>query len=91
MNEQLKELSLQAGGGHYPTINPQLQEAFAHLIIKECITAVYNTDRAHAYTTFDKDQIDSTIERSVASIIKHFDLPNAYNKPHQPYKNLASK
>jgi hypothetical protein len=36
MNELLKRLSLEAGGSHYPNINPELQKKFAELIILEC-------------------------------------------------------
>jgi len=37
MNERFKQLSLMAGGSHYPSINPDLQQLFGELIIKECI------------------------------------------------------
>jgi hypothetical protein len=37
MNEVFKRLSLEAGGSHYPTINPNLQQRFGELIVKECI------------------------------------------------------
>jgi hypothetical protein len=37
MNQVLKNLSLQAGGTHYPSINPKMQEAFANLILNQCI------------------------------------------------------
>lgn len=36
MNQVLKEMSLQAGGSHYPGINPHLQEAFAKIIVEKC-------------------------------------------------------
>lgn len=39
MNEIFKQLSLQAGGSHYPTINPALQQKFAELVIKETLKA----------------------------------------------------
>ena len=32
----LHNFSLQAGGSHYPTINPKMQEAFAKMIIETC-------------------------------------------------------
>ena len=32
--ELLKKLQLQAGGSHYPDINPQIQELFAKLIVE---------------------------------------------------------
>jgi hypothetical protein len=37
MNERFKQLSLEAGGSHYPTINPQMQQRFGELIVAECI------------------------------------------------------
>lgn len=37
MNKIFKQLSLEAGGSHYPTINPDLQQRFGELIVKECI------------------------------------------------------
>jgi hypothetical protein len=37
MNERFKQLSLEAGGSHYPTINPQMQQRFGELIVEECI------------------------------------------------------
>jgi hypothetical protein len=36
MNPVLKNLSLRAGGAHYPSINPATQEAFAKMIIETC-------------------------------------------------------
>jgi hypothetical protein len=38
--ELLKKLQLQAGGSHYPDINPQIQELFAKLIVEECLTQI---------------------------------------------------
>jgi hypothetical protein len=36
MNKQIKELALQAGGSHYPTVNSRQLEKFAELLINEC-------------------------------------------------------
>jgi len=36
--ELLKKLQMEAGGSHYPDINPDLQAKFAELIVAECIT-----------------------------------------------------
>lgn len=71
--ELLKKFQLQAGGSHYPSINPDMQLSFAQQIVKECIDAVRNTDTRHAYTTFDKGLIDATVERSIKSIKERFD------------------
>jgi hypothetical protein len=35
--ELLRKLQLQAGGSHYPDINPQIQAKFAELIVRECM------------------------------------------------------
>jgi len=41
MNQELlKRLQLQAGGSHYPDINPDLQAKFAELIVRECVEQV---------------------------------------------------
>lgn len=74
MNEKLKELSLEAGGSHYPSVNPKLQEAFARLIINECIDAIRTANRHQAYTTYDLGTVESTIEKSVKAIQDRFSL-----------------
>lgn len=78
MNKLLKELSLQAGGAHYPEINPQLQSAFAKMIIKECIKAVQRTDRGLARTSYDHSVVEGTIQQSIKSINEHFGLKNEH-------------
>jgi hypothetical protein len=37
MNQRFQQLSLMAGGSHYPTVNPDLQQRFGELIVQECI------------------------------------------------------
>lgn len=39
--ELLKKLQLQAGGSHYPDINPEIQAKFAELIVRECADVAY--------------------------------------------------
>jgi hypothetical protein len=74
MNKDLiKKFQLQAGGSHYPSINPDMQLSFARQIVEECIDAVRNTDTRHAHTTFDKGLIEATVERSIKSIKERFD------------------
>ena len=36
MNERIKEIALQAGGSHYPTVGGKTLEKFAELLIREC-------------------------------------------------------
>lgn len=74
MNKLLHDLSLQAGGAHYPEINTQMQEEFAKLIINECIKAVQRTDRKLAHTTYDGSVVEGTIQLSIKSIKEHFNL-----------------
>lgn len=38
------------------------------LVVAECIDAVKQTPRHHAYTTYDLAMVEATIERSVESI-----------------------
>lgn len=73
--ELLTEFQLQAGGSHYPSINPKMQEVFARLIVEECVKAVDSADlRAFVKTTFDKSQADGVIDSVKKSIIKRFEL-----------------
>jgi hypothetical protein len=36
MNERIKEIALQAGGSHYPTVGGKTLEKFAELLVREC-------------------------------------------------------
>ncbi len=40
MNEKIKELALQAGGSHYPEVNPMQLEKFAKYIAEECMNII---------------------------------------------------
>ena len=78
MNEKIDDLLYQSGitaQGCWDEMDEYNREAilrFGKLVIAECISAVQDTDTRHAYTTYDKDIIDSTIERSVKSIKERF-------------------
>lgn len=82
--ELLKQFQLQAGGSHYPEINPQMQEAFARLIVQECIDAVRNTKRQHANTTFDLNMVETTIAKSINAIEERFQYRD-FQTPPKPY------
>ena len=78
MTEKIYDLALEVLKD-YPTLESWTfsrieLEKFAVLIVEECITAVKNTDITHAYTTYDKQLIEATVERSVKSIKQHFEL-----------------
>lgn len=49
----------------------RLQE-YGELIVQECLRAIDETPRTHAYTTFDLSLVDATIAKSKESIINHF-------------------
>jgi hypothetical protein len=36
MNENIRQLALEAGGSHYPSVNTKQLEYFAKLIVQEC-------------------------------------------------------
>lgn len=73
MNEKLKQLIEQVGtdsSGKWMRIDQV--ENFYELITHECLTALDNTNQHHAYTTFDKDLIQTTINKSKIAIKNHF-------------------
>ena len=40
MNPIIKQLALEAGGSHYPEVNPVQLQKFAELIVRECAALV---------------------------------------------------
>jgi 2C-methyl-D-erythritol 2,4-cyclodiphosphate synthase len=85
MNNVLEEISLQAGGSHYPTINPRMQEAFARIIIAKCVDIVKQAGTHCAHTTFDLGIVECTREEIAAAICEHFqvhphDILNVHNR-----------
>ena len=63
MHPILHNFSLQAGGSHYPTVNPAMQEAFAKMIIEKC-AELASQPSSHPYNSY-------------ADMIRaHFGLPN---------------
>ena len=51
MHPTLHNFSLQAGGSHYPTINPAMQEAFANMIIEKC-AELASQPSSHPYNSY---------------------------------------
>ena len=72
--ETLKEFQLQAGGAHYHTINPQMQEAFARMLITECINQIKEQPRGIALTTFQDGIVKGVQERCIQGICEKFGL-----------------
>ena len=74
-NELLKEFQLLAGGSHYPTINPDMQAAFAEKIVKYCIDLVENAElQDMVFTTYQKDFAQGVKERIAQQIREHFNV-----------------
>lgn len=76
MREKVKLLAEAAGFSS--TYEIDRLEKFYELIVNGCIVAVENTDRRHAYTTYDYGLIGGTIERSIEQICKDMDVPRKY-------------
>jgi replication initiation and membrane attachment protein DnaB len=76
MNERVEKLAELCGFRPSPSIYDRNQsfdiEKFAELIVKECLTAIDNTDTTHIYTTFDQSMVMGTIEKSKKAIKEHF-------------------
>ena len=74
MKEKIREIALQAGGAHYPEVGGELLQKFADLLLQEAITVVANTPKHCAFTTFQESIVECTIEKSVETLKKHFDI-----------------
>lgn len=73
MNEKLKQLIEQVGtdsSGKWMRIDQA--EKLVRLVLEESLSAIDNTDKRHAYTTFDKGLIESTIGKSKQAVKEHF-------------------
>ena len=93
--ETLKEFQLQAGGSHYPGINPDMQAAFAKLILEECIKLIKEAPRGMALTTFQEGIVEGTQERCLKAICQKFGLNydqyRIQSKLHQNYSPGRSR
>ena len=77
MNERIKKIITDTGtdcSGKWMTV--ENVESIASTVVNECITAVQNTPKHCAYTTFQEGIVDCTVEMSVQSIKQHFNLNN---------------
>lgn len=79
MNEKVKHI-MEEVGLHTDPLNKEVTDKeldfFAMAIVEACIDAVKQTDIRHAYTTFDKNLIDATINKSINSIKQTFGMPH---------------
>ena len=72
MNEIFKKLSLEAGGSHYPTINPQLQQQFGEAIVKQILARI----EKEIELAYDQDEpyAAATLEALAIEILDDFDM-----------------
>lgn len=72
MHPTLHKFSLEAGGSHYPSINPKMQESFAKLIVAECIKlAEADEDR---YLEMGEPDLALAMQNYQAMIKQHFGI-----------------
>jgi hypothetical protein len=72
MNETFKQLSLLAGGAHYPTINPNLQQQFGELIVRKIVERI----EAETNLAWEQNEIYAGAALSSLSlqILEDFDM-----------------
>lgn len=73
MNEKLKHLIEQVGtdsSGKWMRIDQA--EKLVRLVLEESLSAIDNTDKRHAYTTYDLGNIEATIHKSKEAVRNHF-------------------
>ncbi len=75
MNEKFSQLSLMAGGSHYPTINPDLQQRFGESIVQQiCGIVIKAIDAA---IDSNKTELAQSLQTVHDQILAEFDLaPN---------------
>jgi hypothetical protein len=62
MNERIRELSLAAGGSHYPSIMPELQQRFAELIVQECVR-YFNEDYQRDFDSLWREDLSKGMKK----------------------------
>ena len=72
MNETFKQLSLLAGGAHYPTINPDLQQQFGELIVRKIVERI----EAEMNLAWDQNETyaGATLSALALTILDDFDM-----------------
>ena len=86
MNEKFRELVKKAGGISHdedgnelaPMLVGHQLEKFAELLFQECVDAVENTPTHCAYTTFQLEIVECTIDKSVETLYNHFNKQRTY-------------
>ena len=70
--ELLTKFQLQAGGSHYPGINPQIQEIFARLIVQECIDCIRGAGLTDEVAVRNGLGFNDGLAEAVINVQKHF-------------------
>lgn len=72
MNEKFKQLSLMAGGAHYPTINPNMQQQFGELIVRKIVERI----EAEMNLAWEQEEVyaGATLSALVLTILDDFDM-----------------
>ena len=70
MNERIRQIMTEAGYAA-PEIAERAQK-LVDLVLKECYTAIENTNRHHVHTTYDDDLVKHTIQKAKLSVKQHF-------------------
>lgn len=82
MNEQIKQLALQADKYCRETVPNwtmnDYNKKFAELLILECIDLVETTPRHCAFTTYDLSTVECTIQKSSERLHEHFGLQRKF-------------
>jgi hypothetical protein len=70
MNEQIRELALQAGGSHYPDVNSAQLVKFTELVVRKCLDFI-EKDAANAP---DNSETQAALLACALDIVDHFDI-----------------
>jgi hypothetical protein len=73
MNTKFQQLSLMAGGSHYPTINPDLQQRFGQSIVLHIVGQI----EAETVRALEQNQthVATTLQALALQILQSFDMP----------------
>jgi hypothetical protein len=80
MNQVIKKLALEAGGSHYPEVNPKQLIYFTELVVKECLSICQKVhdDFESDGQKYDIDWMQRQIAINIckSQIKQHFGIEN---------------
>ena len=72
LNKTFKELSLLAGGSHYPTINPNMQQKFGESIVLRILERIeHEIEQAYKY---EQTYAIASLEALAIEILDEFEM-----------------